>query len=1240
MAKLPHQSSVPPVDPQDSAIKSDGGAAESLQTTTTDVVVSGATAPAAGQVLTAIDGVSADWQAPSAGGAAPINASVVNTESANFYDTDDQFASVADPNVFQGLTAMTVECWFTLDRIDGGFYGFCGQASAGDTNVAFTLRASNTGVLTAVFSVNGTVVSQELTFSHGASVGKWRHVAVTWDGATGNASAYINGVLVAGPTALVAGTIYNSTANFNIGRYSDQNFNYEHHGKLSELRIWNVARTASQVLDSLYGVAKGNEDGLVTVHHLSGDWRDTGPNSSVHLTPDANAPTFVKDLPFGLHTVLPTRSAGQNAQSYNFIGSVDDRLFLGSTGIFGRHAALSIECWIKPTSALVNLRGLCSQANVFQINAINATQIRVGFSTNGVITFYTITPGWVIGEWTHLACTWDGVTGNMKTYVDGVLTGGTGVGQKGKTFANTLAFSIGIADGILEGWDGNISEFRIWNTERSQDQILASMYGVMTGGEEGIIVLYHFDGDYKDSGPFEKTLSVGNAPVLTDDVPHGPQAHSLLTSGSPVEIAASSPPTAGQGLVADSPTTASWQDLATGGSSGPLASAQGAYMVKNMGSSQGGVVSGTLLNFDTIISSRGDLGGAGNQVTGLKAGRTYLLIGRSRVSGGNFSSIRFYDATAAAYLGDAKTATGADIFLTPNVTHIFTPAVETAIELWCNSANVSSTFDGALSEIQVIEIGAVQADVVGGLEFMDIIELDADATTISFGAAGDGVFQRALDGDVDESYVCEFYFPAHATSIADVELRPNGVSTNMAGARQFGGNTTGGNAQPTIYLIENMSPNFTYGGSFEFNAKAGKARKFSSVYHQYDGSSVGNNVNGAGTWTDESTNVTSLEIFSPVANTLKSGARLVLWRRTHTNLRADSASTYERAVPAAVEEGTNTTEYTTGLATHGGSAIGVSALLDLAVTAGTVVINVKVAGTTKLTVTLDTTNTTQGLQRKSIGEVPISASDEIIVEIIATGYTNAGSVASGIMVQVKCIDSAQILDGAQPRRVLPDSSDLLIFEGDVDGPGNLLNTGSDAAASIAPVGSPIDGLTGFFGKAVGCVTNTARNLYEGAATVEPSTAITISAWMYLRELHTSAWMIIKPYNATYVSPFTSAGLNMNATPAVGGGVSVGGVRTLAVATMRAPEATWFHAGMTYDSASGDIFVYLDGVQVATANTGGGVIDYGSNRPWSLGDPPGSTIVNPDAHFSDVRIADVVRDSAWFEDVWRRGKRLT
>ncbi len=45
-----------------------------------------------------------------------------------------------------------------------------------------------------------------------------------------------------------------------------------------------------------------------------------------------------------------TRSVDQNSQSYLFVNANDDLLSRANPGVFGGLAAMSIECWIRPTA--------------------------------------------------------------------------------------------------------------------------------------------------------------------------------------------------------------------------------------------------------------------------------------------------------------------------------------------------------------------------------------------------------------------------------------------------------------------------------------------------------------------------------------------------------------------------------------------------------------------------------------------------------------------------------------------------------------------------------------------------------------------------------------------------------------------------------------------------------------------------------------------------------------------------
>lgn len=448
---------------------------------------------------------------------------------------------------------------------------------------------------------------------------------------------------------------------------------------------------------------------------------------------------------------------------------------------------------------------------------------------------------------------------------------------------------------------------------------------------------------------------------------------------------------------------------------GPIAAAQGAYMTKTMGASQPSVVTDTVLNFDTLLDSRGDLGASGNRITGLKAGRTYLLIGRSRNSTGSFAAVRFYDATNAVYLGDTKSSAGQDQFHTPNTTHIFTPLVDTDIELWCSFANVTSTFDGAWSEMSAIEIGAVQADVVGGLEFMDIIEVGADTTSVSFGASGDGLFQRALDGDVDEAYVIEYYLPAPGAGGPGLRIKPNNLTTDMVSARGFQGtsHSSGNTTEGSGWIVNSgATTSRASTGKIELQAKSGKPRSFQS--HAVMGdipettTAIWSEVN-VGWWDDLVTNISSIVFEQTAANTLKAGARFVLYRRTTANLRADSAAVYERHAMETVDPGALvTTERTVGHSVYGGSLVGVSLRVEDAVTAGDITVNVKLDGVTALTAVLDTTNSTSRVVRAAIGVHKFAADKNISVEFVPTSYDNAGSVASPVTVQVHLTNDALI----------------------------------------------------------------------------------------------------------------------------------------------------------------------------------------------------------------------------------------
>jgi hypothetical protein len=91
-----------------------------------------------------------------------------------------------------------------------------------------------------------------------AGTNQWAHFAMTWDGTT--VRAYVNGVLKASKVSTSSSqtTLMTGLSTLVIGGYPPAYFN----GEIDEFRIWNVARSASEIMSTMNHTLVGNEPGL------------------------------------------------------------------------------------------------------------------------------------------------------------------------------------------------------------------------------------------------------------------------------------------------------------------------------------------------------------------------------------------------------------------------------------------------------------------------------------------------------------------------------------------------------------------------------------------------------------------------------------------------------------------------------------------------------------------------------------------------------------------------------------------------------------------------------------------------------------------------------------------------------------------------------------------------------------------------------------------------------------------
>lgn len=164
----------------------------------------------------------------------------------NAADIDGLTGVITVPNASSLITnsSITISCWVYPRNTTPGFPDFDGiigwrnesdcdfyllQLNA--TTIEGRLRTSSN-----VFTVTGT----------GLNVNQWNHIALVYSN-NSSLTVYVNGQQ--GQNMVANGTITNTSTDFLIGNLVFQNTNFWLDGIVDEVRVWNTARTQSQIMN-------------------------------------------------------------------------------------------------------------------------------------------------------------------------------------------------------------------------------------------------------------------------------------------------------------------------------------------------------------------------------------------------------------------------------------------------------------------------------------------------------------------------------------------------------------------------------------------------------------------------------------------------------------------------------------------------------------------------------------------------------------------------------------------------------------------------------------------------------------------------------------------------------------------------------------------------------------------------------------------------------------------------------
>lgn len=160
----------------------------------------------------------------------------------------------------------------------------------------------------------------------------------------------------------------------------------------------------------------------------------------------------------------------------------------------------TLEAWVQPAGIDGTFQQIIAKDGAYSFG-FNSSLLQ--FSTIGVQD-YDLSFALSAGEWSHIGVVFD--TNNDATfYVNGANVGTLTGSAPATTSTNPL--SIGQSGSDSEFFNGVMDEVRIWNTQRSPQDIRQDIYQALSGAETGLVGYYRFNEE--NGSPVGRRLSFG-----------------------------------------------------------------------------------------------------------------------------------------------------------------------------------------------------------------------------------------------------------------------------------------------------------------------------------------------------------------------------------------------------------------------------------------------------------------------------------------------------------------------------------------------------------------------------------------------------------------------------------------------------------------------------------------------------------------------------------------------------------
>ena len=402
---------------------------------------------------------------------------VQQRESVLYFDGNHDYINVADSEALR-VTNYTVEVWLKTDGVPNESW----KGIVGKPGRNYNIWVNKAGYIHHAFH---TTASTDVRVSPAHSVhwSKWQHVAITNDGTT--AKTYINGELkLEGSTQhpLVV-----DKTKLIIGAGLDSSSDCWFKGQLTEVRLWDHARSQAEIKDAMFHRLAGNEKGLAGYWPLNDVTNNTASDETEHENHGKVYGAVVDEqLPF-----IGGQGKGTDARQYVLrFGAKDNSVQVDNPP--KPTDAITVSCWAKSATPKWNADGvLMNKQGSYMLYPWGRKAIQFYAYTNTHeqqhlqfdLDYYDLT------KWHHYAGTFDGQL--MQLYVDGVKV--AEMSHLGKIKTNNHPLHIGTYYKSSASFNGKITEAQVWDKALTEAEIKNNMLHRLTGNEAGLVGYWPLD---------------------------------------------------------------------------------------------------------------------------------------------------------------------------------------------------------------------------------------------------------------------------------------------------------------------------------------------------------------------------------------------------------------------------------------------------------------------------------------------------------------------------------------------------------------------------------------------------------------------------------------------------------------------------------------------------------------------------------------------------------------------------